>query len=870
MKRRILLAAIATILMAFAFVSCSGNVEAPEDRLGTISLGDNSRAVTTVVKYSSEVENLVWFYKATKLDDGYTTGDTNDKFVAVAKATGSSGNYKPTTGLSGKTLDGVFSYGLWKIELEGYKYETEEGGTKNVTVDESGTVAIAEGKSPEYTSTIDNHLVDKGATYATAKIEVGENAETKIVFDSVNGISFTSGNIKSTSSFTLAVTDSLSGSDINVSTADVDVAKADGSVTFKNITYTVPDGTDITGDHTMNFVLSQELKNNSAENTTENITIEAALYTLKFTVKKGTTTTISGTILKNDKTGTIQIDSFQDVEPITVSRALDVKEIGTTADTAVVKTEKTITVGSMSVTYPKGALISTSTDGVTVEDETGKTGTADAEQGIVRNDAAETNTITIGASESKETYELTLASSKTATKENSALVKVEFFYGKNREVSTVYHNGVEIVEYTNQTDVETYSYDSESGTMTLRLFHASPITIVTKQAVAEVAGKEYFSLGEAITAASSNGTVKLIRPLEISEEVTVSSSITLDLARNAISLKDNGSLKLGENAVLTVMNSVSSQESFVTAGARIGSSSSVDGTYYYSLNEAVENVTDGSNIYLLKDVGTVTEKDKSVYLEVGFESEGGTLDLGGKTIYGSLVIGSTSSSDPKTLMTIKNGTVDSKLIKQNGGYINRAAVEIWKPSTVIESGKFNGDNAVLWVQVQGVYDTTGKQVYEYISDNMTTLTIDGGTFVATGYGSCICNSMGKTVINGGVFSADENGDIFYISSGTDKNISRVLVNNGEFTSSGKLITLETKPSSSTNIRGEIEIFGGIFKYSGALVAWNDGCPDGLDAKDYVKIYGGTFSSDPTDYVVNGYEAVKNEGSGTWTVQESKN
>ena len=559
MKRRILLAAIATILMAFAFVSCSGNVEAPEDRLGTISLGDNSRAVTTVVEYSSEVEDLVWFYKATKLDDGYTTGQT-DGLVPVAAATKADGatSYTPTKGLSGKTLDGVFSYGLWKIELEGYKYETEEGGTQNVTVDESGTVAIAEGKSPEYTSTIDNHLVDKGATYATAKIEVGENAETKIVFDSVNGISFTSGNIKSTSSFTLAVKDSLSGSTIDVSTEDGDVAKADGSVTFKNITYTVPTGTDITGDHTMNFVLSQELKNTDEDNATANITIEAALYTLKFTVKKGTTTTISGTILKNDKTGTIQIDSFQDVEPITVSRALDVKDIGTTTDTAKVSTEKTITVGSMSVTYPEGALISTKTDGVTVEDKTEKTGTADAEQGIVRNDAAETDTITIGASESKETYELTLASSETATKENSALVKVEFFYGKNREVSTVYHNGVEIVKYTNQTEVETYSYDKDSGYMTLRVFHASPITIVTKQAVAEVNGTRYYSFAEAITGATDGNTITLLGNCIAGTNnedgyLDINKNLTIDLANKTLDLED-GLVVMDDSKAITFKN----------------------------------------------------------------------------------------------------------------------------------------------------------------------------------------------------------------------------------------------------------------------------------------------------------------------------
>ena len=60
MKRKSLLLALAIVLTVFAFVSCSGNV-APEDKLGTISFKEeNSRAVTTVVKYSSEVEEMVW------------------------------------------------------------------------------------------------------------------------------------------------------------------------------------------------------------------------------------------------------------------------------------------------------------------------------------------------------------------------------------------------------------------------------------------------------------------------------------------------------------------------------------------------------------------------------------------------------------------------------------------------------------------------------------------------------------------------------------------------------------------------------------------------------------------------------------------
>ncbi len=559
--KKSLFTAIAAILLIFAFVSCSGNV-APEDKLGKITFGEeNSKAVTTVVVYSNEVEDLVWFYSATKLDDGYTTGQTNG-FVSVAAATKESGettSYTPTNGLSGKTLDSVgFSYGLWKIELQGYK-------EANVEVSTEGTITIKDNTDAEYVSTVNNFLVNKGANYATAEIELGDNAETTIVFASgENAISFSSSNIKATSDFTLAVTDSVVGSTVTVSTGDSDVVKVDGKITFKNITYTVSDNTDITGEHVMKFVLSQKLKNLDSTNETENTTIEAAVYTLKFTVKKGTKTTIGGTLLKNDTTGTIQINTVQNVEPLTMHRVLDVENIDESVNTAKVSSSKTITYGNnFKVTYENGTLISTTADGVTVEDSVSKKGTADAKLGILRNDEATPEGIEIEFNEAKENYELTLSASESANSTNSKLVKVEFFYGKNRVVSAVYHDGVSLDEYSTLSDdagadgkskstTESYSYNSETGVMTLRVFHASSITIVTKEAVAKIGDTLYYSLEDVISKAEADETIKFIQNVTLNDNLKLGKSVTLDLDGKELNI-GNYSIEIANDTDMEVI-----------------------------------------------------------------------------------------------------------------------------------------------------------------------------------------------------------------------------------------------------------------------------------------------------------------------------
>ena len=606
MKRRNLLVTIAAIVMMLAIVSCSESV-APEDKLGTITFGENtSRAVGTVVKYSNEVEDMYWYYKATKKDDGYTTGDTAGKLVPVAVNT----EKQPLQGLSGKTLNNNFSYGLWDIELMGFK----------ATTDVVDGEAKKEGGGVQYKATITGLLVNKDANYATAKIVLGENPETLIVFDSTNGIYFSSSNITADSVFSLAVTDNKGTVTVTTTDGVNDVKVENGKVTFYDLTYALNKNEDIIGNHTMNFVLTQTLSGEG------NTTINAALYTLKFSVEPGTTTTISGELLKNDETGTVQINSVQDVPELTLIKVMPVDNVDTTNKIAKVSAETVINYGDLEVTYPEGAVISTSTGSVSEDNKT-----SDAKIGFEYKETATETDIEIEATEAKMTFELTLSASTSTEdgKKNTKLITIKKFIGKGLTISKIYHAGTEVKAEDSANlpgdGKEGYYYD-DNGYLTLYVLHASEFNIITKEAVATVGDTKYYSFDEAIANVSENGTVTLLCPITLSKDITPSKSFTLDMNGKVVTPADKA-IKV-ETGTITVSGSVSADQKEFIHGVN-NSEFGINGTYsprvaqigdkyYASLESAIKAAEEGSTVTLLRETTltkTVTAS-KSITLDL--------------------------------------------------------------------------------------------------------------------------------------------------------------------------------------------------------------------------------------------------------------
>ena len=137
-----------------------------------------------------------------------------------------------------------------------------------------------------------------------------------------------------------------------------------------------------------------------------------------------------------------------------------------------VSEEKKIKNDTLVVTYPQGTILKDSNaDSVT--------NTADAVTGFKYvSDTPSSSGIIVSASESVAQYELTL----NVAEGNDVLLTVEKIIEKDLFITKVLHDGNELAKTPapeGEPAREYYSYNEENGKLTLYLFHASPIDIIT-------------------------------------------------------------------------------------------------------------------------------------------------------------------------------------------------------------------------------------------------------------------------------------------------------------------------------------------------------------------------------------------------------
>lgn len=290
-------------------------------------------------------------------------------------------------------------------------------------------------------------------------------------------------------------------------------------------------------------------------------------------------------------------------------------------------------------------------------------------------------------------------------------------------------------------------------------------------------------------------------------------------------------IKIGDGSVFTIRARKDGDK---------GNVSVCNGTYYSDIEGAIDG-TKGANIKieLLSDID-MTGKGGSEQISFVKDS---VLNLGNSKIQGTVSVGYTGNQDPKTEMVLTGDASEghynieaSFRMEESGAMMQYAAVDVCKPCTVIESGSYTCNNAVINVQCQGVYDEP-------------TVIMNGGVFDATEGGVCVAQIIGKTEINGGVFSATDGGAVFYLASGDSQQETSITVKGGTF----KAVDSESVLIYGASSNGKIIIEGGSFTVSalfGGTVC-------------SVSIRGGAFSVDPTSYLDSGYKAV--EENGIWNV-----
>lgn len=774
MKRNTLLVTIVSILMIFAFVSCSNNV-APEDQLGNISFADNSRALKTSVEYSEKVEELYWYYTATKADDGYTTG-TAATYTAV----------KDMAGLKDSVLKD-FSYGYWNIELRGFTEANKptaytDGGEKTVETYNEAADAKA-----EFKATLTRFLVKASNNNATAEVKMGDGATTEIEFGE---ITFTADNILATSTFTLSVVDTNENGFVEVTEDGKEVVA--GKITYPKgkLTYTPNSGdADISGAHEMTFVLAQTLNfTDEDEAKSSGTTINVATYTLSFNAIKGTKTTIEGSLTRDENKGDVTINNVvENLPAITIKKALKIvaTDVAAGSTTAKSSESQTLSYNNMTITVPADAVVPASlADGSAVKD--GSTATADAAIGWeVKNEVG--SGIEIDTGNDSINVELTLP----VTKDNTELVTVSNYIGTGLDIPAVYHAGNKIEVETNQAvptdNNEGWFYDTGTGYIYLYVKHASEFNIVVKKSVAKIENTSYLTLEEAFEKANSDdATITLLRDVTLSSAVTVNNNITLDMNSKVVTLSGLGNISIAKEKTLTVKNINASQGDFTDAEAKIGKKAGIGDVYYPTVVAALEAVAEGE---------TVTMVNNASLEWVALVGEI-TLDLNKKTL--SLVddcvsIGYSGCDHSKITITNGNLVLDNKESTSEGDH--------YTYGIMLENATFTLDNvnvtgganyrygilasASSYSAALTIKDSTINILTDIGVDfrggaefkNSNSLTIDNSKVVVTKYGSIglVATYAKVEISNNSVISGESAG--LLVKDGTTTEIADSGVRN---------------------------------------------------------------------------------------------
>ena len=291
---------------------------------------------------------------------------------------------------------------------------------------------------------------------------------------------------------------------------------------------------------------------------------------------------------------------------------------------------------------------------------------------------------------------------------------------------------------------------------------------------------------------------------------------------------------------------------------------------YFSLEAAIDAAKSGATVKLLADTGANVTIAKKLTLDLnGYTINGGTVKATPTILVSNCTVTITDSSKAKTGTVMREDTAENSgvsshyvidiqgkngfLIVEGGNFVNNSGaggtkgaslirlgddrVSAW-PTLTIKGGTFTQDNFIVLKVDRGTLHFLGgtlNSAKSYAVENWNNAYIKGGT---------INGAVSSWVYSGGAaFSKLEisagtiNGDVESVSydGATDKQ-ARVYITGGEIT--GKLST---------------KIYGSVSEASTAMAT--------------IEVTGGTFSKDPTKYVVEGSAITKNE-NGTFGVEKA--
>ena len=282
-----------------------------------------------------------------------------------------------------------------------------------------------------------------------------------------------------------------------------------------------------------------------------------------------------------------------------------------------------------------------------------------------------------------------------------------------------------------------------------------------------------------------------------------------------------------------------------------GAVAQIDTTTYNTLSDAIKAAENGKTITLLRNTSGQVRipADKDITLDLA----GKTITHTGTTVYnfGKLTI--CDSSEDKSGKIISTGNVGVGVSHNSTTTIEYANIEAPEGAVItgyatgatitIEDGVFSAsDNAVIAGNGNNTdNDTVGKPVRV----NPNTINILGGTFTgnikSSGYIACGIYAPWKDIIT-------VSGGNFIVNNGIGivARAGQVTVTGGSFTCNG------TAKGKVGDKKFDMEAAQSVY-----FDASDPAYPAYNSETDYIKLLGGTFSSDVTSYVAENYTCIQN-------------
>ena len=430
-----------------------------------------------------------------------------------------------------------------------------------------------------------------------------------------------------------------------------------------------------------------------------------------------------------------------------------------------------------------------------------------------------------------EQFDVTVSGIKSG---NDKQITVELFIGKGYTTLT---GNVPVKHLMKDGHVEnlTGTYNPSTGCVTFKTTSFSPFAVeVPDMAAAIGAGHEltyYYTLAEAVAAVPTDGTettITLLNNAEVENRIAINDgkNIVLDLNGHDVVHNDDYLFDV-YNAKFHVTGEGTLFENVKFGHAPIVARGSATDTANYTVITIDKNVTlkgDYTGIFVAQDAG-------NSYHNYGLViNMFGTIDMGavadGYHYSGMYVNGSNTVSDGN-VMTINLGGATIK---------NCAATGIYAAGYA----KWNITNSSITSGNTGIEIRAGE------------LTVNGATVVGNGVPTVVTpNGNGSTTEGAGIAVAQH----------TTKLPIKVTINSGDISGYSALYQSNPEKNDDASVKKvSVAVNGGTFK------TINGGTCGVYSENNCVTISGGTFGSDPSNYLAEGYTATN--VNGVWTVAKS--